>query len=358
MHCPKPQLPQQSHDIPVKSDPELKELKELSMNRTTSLFDEDPEKWIQNNIISKNMILKAKFLGRMGLGAKAFKSMSRESIQKCSKYHAREKRQQDEEEASVASTNDSDLEIDRCYSNLEGDFAINFFKRSDDEVRNRYINRLISMKILKLEPSKKHQTMLIFDWDDTLLCTHYLSKLGFVDLPDSVFENLAPVDESASKLLLKAIECGQTFIITNSAEGWVQYSGKLYLPKTYQVIMDKNIKVISARTGYEDVFPGDTHRWKVEAFLDIECLFDKNIVTNLLCLGDSHIEMDAAHVLAQRFSQAMMKTIKFKEKPRPDELVKQQELVRENLEMIYMSTKNHTIRLEKKVQKQNGEDSD
>jgi len=65
-------------------------------------------------------------------------------------------------------------------------------------------------------------------------------------------------------------------------------------------------------------------------------------------LGDSHIEIDACHVLAKEFNQAIIKTIKFREGPKPEELLKQQELVNEKFEQIYMSVRNLTIRLEKK----------
>ena len=37
--------------------------------------------------------------------------------------------------------------------------------------------------------------------------------------------------------------------------------------------------------------------------------------------------MDAAHILAKKFDQAMIKTIKFRENPRPDELIKELKLV-------------------------------
>ncbi len=43
----------------------------------------------------------------------------------------------------------------------------------------------------------------------------------------------------------------------------------------------------------------------------------------------------------------MIKTIKFREQPRPDELIKQLDLVNEKFDSIYMSMKNLTIRLEK-----------
>ncbi len=46
--------------------------------------------------------------------------------------------------------------------------------------------------------------------------------------------------------------------------------------------MDKKIEVISARSGYEDLFPGDYHRWKQEAFLGIKKHFDKNVTNKIL----------------------------------------------------------------------------
>lgn len=90
--------------------------------------------------------------------------------------------------------------------------------------------------------------------------------------------------------------------------------------------------MLSARQGYEEQFPGDCHRWKIEAFKNIKKNFDENIITNLICLGDSNIEMEAAHALAKQFNQVLIKTIKFRENPKPDELVKQQELVNDKFE--------------------------
>lgn len=71
------------------------------------------------------------------------------------------------------------------------------------------------------------------------------------------------------------------------------------------------------------------------------------MVTNLICIGDSQFEIEAAQVLARRFKQALIKTIKFRENPRPDEMVKQQDLVAEKFDQIFTSFRNLTIRLEK-----------
>jgi len=55
----------------------------------------------------------------------------------------------------------------------------------------------------------------------------------------------------------------------------------------------KKIKIISAWSTYEHVFPGDSHQWKIQAFLSTIKELELGAVTNLICLGDSNIEMDA-----------------------------------------------------------------
>jgi len=42
---------------------------------------------------------------------------------------------------------------------------------------------------------------------------------------------------------------GKTFIITNAAEGWVEYSAERYMPSLLPVL--EKITIISARTRYE-----------------------------------------------------------------------------------------------------------
>lgn len=76
-------------------------------------------------------------------------------------------------------------------------------------------------------------------------------------------------------------------------------------------------------------------------------MIKSQLITNIICMGDSNIEIDAAHILAREFNHSLIKTIKFRENPKPDELVKQQDLVSDKFEQIYNNLKNLTIRLEK-----------
>ena len=88
--------------------------------------------------------------------------------------------------------------------------------------------------------------------------------------------------------------------------------------------------------------------WKIQAFLNMQKEFNSNLVTNIICLGDSFIEIEAGHILASKFNQAFIKTVKFRESPKPEELNKQLNLVADQFDSIYKSIKNLTIRVEKK----------
>ena len=58
------------------------------------------------------------------------------------------------------------------------------------------------------------------------------------------------------------------------------------------------------------------------------------MIANIIVLGDSMIEMDVAHHLAMKFQKALIKTVKFREFPKPNELVKQLNLVIQNFDEI------------------------
>jgi len=47
---------------------------------------------------------------------------------------------------------------------------------------------------------------------------------------------LKKLEQTAHTILTKCMELGKVFIITNAAEGWVQYSTKKYLPKLEELI--------------------------------------------------------------------------------------------------------------------------
>jgi hypothetical protein len=243
--------------------------------------------------------------------------------------------------------------LDNTIISTYNDYELNFVKNGED-LRRSYIAKLIYKKIW--QPSKKekdHNTMIIFDWDDTLLCTSFLTPGGVfnedVELTDKEKEKLAKLEFCALRILTLAIEKSDTYIITNAAPGWVEYSAERFYPSVKKIL--PKVKIISARGDYESIYPGDSRMWKIQAFLNMQKNFDNNLVTNIICLGDSFIEMEAGHVLASKFTQAFIKTVKFRESPKPEELNKQLMLVADQFPAIFSAVKNLTIRVEKKAKR-------
>ncbi len=54
-----------------------------------------------------------------------------------------------------------------------------------------------------------------------------------------------------SLCLKESANYGETYIITNAAQGWVEFSSKTFMPSVSKVIEECKIKVISARSLYE-----------------------------------------------------------------------------------------------------------
>ena len=230
------------------------------------------------------------------------------------------------------------------------DYELNFYRNGND-IRQSYLAKLVSTKVWtpNMKP-KQHNSIIIFDWDDTLLPTSFLTPGGIFDenmkLSQIDNEKLLKLEQAVLKLLTEAVEKGNVYIITNAGKGWVEYSAKRFYPSVVPIL--EKIKIISARGEYEKVFPGNSRQWKIEAFLNLQKNVNMKLVTNIICLGDSLFEMEAGRILASKFTEAFIKTIKFREAPKLDELLKQLKLVCVQFSSIYSSIKNLTIRVERK----------
>jgi hypothetical protein len=236
-------------------------------------------------------------------------------------------------------------------STSQSEYEIIFLK-SAENLRRAYIAKLIYKNVWtpnKIE--KDHNTIIIFDWDDTLLCTSFLTPNGIfnedIQLNEKDFEKIMKLEQAVMCILTHAIHKGDTYIITNAAPGWVEYSANRFYPSVKKIL--EKVKIVSARGDFESIYPGDSRMWKIQAFLKMQTQHNTNLVTNIICLGDSFIEMEAGHVLASKYQQAFIKTVKFRESPRPEELHKQLLLVSDQFSSIFSLVKNLTIRVEKKI---------
>ena len=232
----------------------------------------------------------------------------------------------------------------------ENDFLLKCYIKSEN-IRKVYYSKLLLNRVWKpLNDSQRHNHLIIFDWDDTLLPTSFLIYKNVIGNENKLNEKdqikINKLEQLVSNLLTLSLSKGDVYIITNSGEGWVEESTKKFYPNIKD-ILDK-IEIISARKDYEKKYPNDTKLWKIGAFLNLKNRLNEDLITNILCIGDSVFEMDAGKILAANFIHAVIKTIKFKESPKPEELNKQINLVLNQFNSIFNSSKNLTVRVEKK----------
>ena len=113
---------------------------------------EDPKKWIQANIFQNKETnvnsMRNKYLNKLGF-KKTPEKISNEEILENSKIS-------DKNEENLIKEND--LKLEKEYFAKNNEFLIKFFNKTDNDIRNNYLQKLMSNKILKKEPSKKHQS--------------------------------------------------------------------------------------------------------------------------------------------------------------------------------------------------------
>jgi len=208
---------------------------------------------------------------------------------------------------------------------------------TDDEFRVRFLSTLSYRKVWlpRVQRPPKSQPVLIFDWDDTLICTTWLHTDSSRQALPSVFDALfVKIAWEATLLLRQACQLGQTFIITNAEAGWVEASAGQWLPELLPTL--QHINIISARSKHQHWSP-DVHQWKMRAFLDLQLQLDQEAITNVVAVGDADYEMDAAHALGRQCSRATVKTIRFLHEPSPQDLLKQLIAVHQKLPIIVES---------------------
>jgi hypothetical protein len=102
-------------------------------------------------------------------------------------------------------------------------------------------------------------TFIGFDWDDTLLCSSFLSSRGLrLDSdPNKVKElesQLTELSHSIIAVLSLALQYGPVTVVTNAETGWVQLSCQKFIPLVLPML--NKLTIISARSTYEPMFPG------------------------------------------------------------------------------------------------------
>lgn len=188
----------------------------------------------------------------------------------------------------------------------------------------------------------KKTTTIIFDWDDTLLPSSWLSAKGLrldfpAQLPTDVVAELESHQQVVCAVLAKACQSGTVLIITNAETGWVELSAQRFMPSVVPFL--SNIRVFSARSTFEPLYPDSPLDWKVAAFKELveetrpsEC--DVGMQRSVISFGDSVHERDAVRRVTQDLRECFTKSVKFVERPNLEQLRREVDLVHNCLDYI------------------------
>lgn len=185
------------------------------------------------------------------------------------------------------------------------------------------------------------ETLLVFDWDDTLLPTTWLEREGLLLCDEAVASEeqraqLQALADRAAATLAEAQRHGTVVIVTNASEGWVEDSCERFLPSLAPAL--RRLRIVSARAKYEKRGIRCPTAWKTMAFeWEVELFFGgfaEGARKNILSIGDSVHEHMALISASRDLPGCRAKSLKLKERPSPEQLAEEQVLVEGTLEEL------------------------
>jgi hypothetical protein len=248
-----------------------------------------------------------------------------------------------------------------------------------------------------------HQTIILFDWDDTLCPSTWIQKNRREFTAFRVGSQAAKhqrllqdLQKQVEALLKSAMTMGKVIIVTNATEPWVSFSCKSFLPQLFNLV--SSLPVIYARAVFEKekACEGDWGRmrrssssgsltsksslpalarsttgnmglmaqlqeyqnapqlWKEAAFLKeisgFYSRYEQQSWKNIISIGDSVFERDAARrVVLHRPSvskKCRLKTAKLLDEPTLEELVLQAKLISNTLNMMVQTDSDLNIEID------------
>jgi len=179
-------------------------------------------------------------------------------------------------------------------------------------------------------------TLIIYDWDDTLFPTTFVLNKNQLDQKE-----LLLLEEQNIKILEKSRQLGRTIIITNASTQWIYNSSEQYMPNLYKYIKNTDIPIISAREYATARHIFDHEKWKDITFYNaIKTISQEphNIpINNILSVGDAVYERNALHKYGQFINnkqnyKTYIKTIKYIDNPTPFNMINEATSLLYNIE--------------------------
>lgn len=170
------------------------------------------------------------------------------------------------------------------------------------------------------------ETLIVFDWDDTILPTSWLQRLhnnsgGFM-LNSESQASMQSLAVACAETLLMATHMGTVIMITNSVPGWVDQSCQLFMPQLLELARRYNIV---ARPMHAPLtFKNGAFQREFKSF------------RNLISVGDGNAERSACLRLQAASDMTMsgrdarfVKNVKLIELPTCAQLISQQKMLQE-----------------------------
>lgn len=179
------------------------------------------------------------------------------------------------------------------------------------------------------------ETILIFDWDDTVLPSTWIQEQGLrldegSTLTDQQRSELDIIASKAVQMLTVAKRHGTVVLVTNAETGWIELSAQKFLPCLWPLLQD-NVRILSARSTFEAKGVQSPFEWKFLAFgQEIQSHYSRAMPgerRNVLSFGDSAHEREALIRVAQQIPNCRTKSLKFVERPGIEQLSREHTLV-------------------------------
>eukprot|EP00917_Polyrhabdina_sp_WS-2016_P021903 GHVP01047461.1.p1 GENE.GHVP01047461.1~~GHVP01047461.1.p1 ORF type:complete len:264 (+),score=41.72 GHVP01047461.1:48-839(+) len=212
----------------------------------------------------------------------------------------------------------------------------------ESRISTQELNSLHDKGLFHYCPKK---TLIIVDWDDTIMPTTFLRNCGLVPVrssdPIRIFEVRAAMAELESEVIQTMEylhDLGQTVIVTNASSDWVKRSSENYMPNLNQIL--QKTPCISAQEAHsQDVF--DPAEWKVLGFKDLVASHFKHEgsgscsckreTKNIMQIGDALSDRRALMILADQEKAPHFKSCMLVKSPSIDDMVNQHKELKKNL---------------------------
>lgn len=191
------------------------------------------------------------------------------------------------------------------------------------------------------------QTLIIFDWDDTLCastaCMEANGHPNAAPVQDEVVaRGLQDLARASKALIERAGElAARVAIVTNGGERWVQASCAAWLPELLPSL--DNVEVVSARARWEPCGVSSPTGWKAKEFENVIDRFysryENQSWKNVVVVGDAVYEHDAMRRVldaasAEVAAHCRPKSVRFLTKPSVSELIYEIASLRDELQAV------------------------